>query len=127
MRSLQRPVLVVASEPETRNVLRHWLERRGVAVHEAGDLESAMRAIFRFANLGAVVCDERLDDGCAINFLHWMREQLFSVPFVLITNDESRGQPGSGFHSLLMPLSGAALHDALSRFVGLDPVEFSGS
>jgi DNA-binding NtrC family response regulator len=116
-----KPILVVASECEMRTVLRLWLEKRGFTVHEASDLESAMQAIFRWPNLAAVICDQRLPDGGALNFLHWMREQLFAVPFLLITGRPQMLQKrGRGFDVIATPVTGATLREALSRLVDVD-------
>lgn len=121
-----KPILVVASESEMRTVLRLWLEKRGFTVHEASDLETAMQAIFRWANLAAVICDQRLPDGGALNFLHWMREQLFAVPFLLITGRPQMSQRrGRGFDIIATPITGATLREALSRLVDVDLFDLS--
>jgi len=124
MQAPPKTILVVASEIEMRAVLRGWLEKRGFSVQEASDLEAAMKAIFRYPNLAAVICDHRLSDGGAINFLHWLREQLFAVPFLLITGRPEEGQKrGRGFDVIETPITGAGLREALSRLVDVDLLE----
>jgi DNA-binding NtrC family response regulator len=119
-----KAILIVAAESEMRGILRIWLEKRGMVVHEASDLESAMRSIFRWNTLGAVICDHRLPDGGAMNFLHWMREQLFSIPFLLITGRSGAGlKRARGFDVVETPITGAALREALSRLVDVDLIE----
>jgi len=120
-----KSILIVASESEMRTVLRFWLEKRGITVHEASDLEAAMQGVFRWPNLAAVICDQRLADGGAMNFLHWMREQLFPVPFLLITGRANIAQKrGRGFDVIETPISGTGLREALSRLVDVDLVDF---
>ena len=84
-----------------------------------------MQGVFRWPNLAAVICDQQLPDGGAMNFLHWMREQLFPVPFLLITGRPNASQKrGRGFDVIETPISGAGLREVLSRLVDVDLVEF---
>jgi response regulator RpfG family c-di-GMP phosphodiesterase len=78
-------VLIVAAENELRLALRTWLMKRRFDVQEASNLDEAIAAIFNVPDTSAIICDERLPDGGALNLLCWLREQLFPALFLMIT------------------------------------------
>jgi DNA-binding NtrC family response regulator len=109
-------VLIVAAEKELRRALRAWFAKRGFDVQEASNLDEAIAAIFDVPDTSAIICDERLPDGGALNLLHWLREQLFAASFLMIT-----GRPGQSsastpkFEAIEVPVTGKKLEDLLER------------
>jgi hypothetical protein len=53
-----------------------------------------------------------------------MREQLFSIPFLLITGRPDAGlKCGRGFEVIKIPITGTALREALGRLIDVDLIE----
>jgi DNA-binding NtrC family response regulator len=113
-----RRILIVAGEPGMRTLLRSWLEQEGFAVDDVPDLEGAVRAISGRNIFSGVICDQRLPDGEGVQLMHWLRREVFTMPFLLITSWRIPGLlPRWGFDYLLTPFDSRTLCAALRQFM----------
>ncbi len=77
-------VLIVDDEPDLRDLLALTLGKMGVHTVEAADLTSARRMLVS-DRFDLVLTDMHLPDGNGLDFVHWMQEQMPSVPVAMIT------------------------------------------
>ena len=114
-------VLIVAAESELRLALKTWLVKRGFDVQEASNLDEAIAAIFDVPDTSAIICDQRLPDGGALNLLFWLREQLFAAPFLMITGySRQKLTSAPKFEVIKVPVTGKKLEDLLQRVLPFD-------
>jgi DNA-binding NtrC family response regulator len=110
--------LVVASNVERRELLRGWLEKRKFEVQEAPDLKHAVQMVAQ-RTFAAVICDQRLKDGDGVQFLHWLRREVFTMPYLLLTEFLLPGlKQRWDFDFLVAPIDPETLNLALDHLLG---------
>ncbi|MHC4578580.1 MAG: sigma-54-dependent transcriptional regulator [Planctomycetota bacterium] len=77
-------VLVVDDEKLIRFTLRESLAEEGYVVHEAADLQEAMR-IFERHHIDCSILDHKLPDGDGFELLETFKEQAPDMPVILMT------------------------------------------
>jgi len=101
-----------------RTLLRTWLEKEGFAVYDAADIECAARAISNDGVFSVVICEHRLPDGNGLQFMQWLRREVFTMPFLLITGRRIPGLTQRwGFDYLVTPFDFETLHIALYQLL----------
>jgi DNA-binding NtrC family response regulator len=113
----RNPLLIVNPDPHSRSSLVQVLGEFGLDAFETPDLESATRAIFLRGPFGAIICEKELPDGFALNFVHWLRNQVIATP-VLILSDH--GEPlrscSTSLVSLVRPIHPVTFQRTLRQF-----------
>jgi DNA-binding NtrC family response regulator len=113
-----RRILVVAADPGMRMLLRYWLEKEDFTVDEVPDLEGAVDTISNQRIFSAIICDQRLEDGDGLQFMQWLRKEVFTIPFLLITGWRIPGLiPRWGFDYLITPFDSETLCTALRQIL----------
>jgi DNA-binding NtrC family response regulator len=114
----QSRILLVASNEEKRQLLRSWLEERRFEIQEAPDLKHAVQMVSQ-RTFGAIVCDQRLKDGDGVQFLHWLRREVFTTPFLLLTELLLPGlKQRWDFDFLVAPIDSETFNAALGHLLG---------
>lgn len=111
-------ILVVEADPQFRETLLQTIAAWGFDAHHADDLATAVPATLRWGPFHAIICGENLPDGSGTFFLRWLREQVITVPFVLVADcDVSDVQSNSRVGVLMRPLDMAQLKTMLERLL----------
>jgi DNA-binding NtrC family response regulator len=101
-----------------RKLLRGWLEQQDFTVDDVADLEGAVRTISTRQIFSAVICDQRLEDGHGLQFMHWLRREVFTIPFLLLTGWRIPGLTKRwGFNYLITPFDSETLCTALRQLL----------
>jgi len=87
-------------------------------VQEAKDLKHAVQLVAQ-RTYAAVVCDQRLGDGDGVQFLHWLRRELFTMPFLLLAELLLPGlKQRWDFDFLVAPIDADTVYAALDHLLG---------
>jgi DNA-binding NtrC family response regulator len=101
-----------------RTLLRSWLEKESFLVDDVSDLEGAVHTISNRRIFSAVICDQRLQDGEGLQFMHWLRREVITIPFLLITGWHIPGLTTRwGFDYLITPFDSETLCTALRQLL----------
>jgi signal transduction histidine kinase/CheY-like chemotaxis protein len=80
-----RKVLVVDSEPLSRDVLRKQISGFGLDVIEASDCADAIRCLTEQGDLDLLLTDLNLPDGSAVDLARAVRAQSAAIPVLLVS------------------------------------------
>lgn len=102
-----------------RSMLIRVLISWGLIVRHADDLETAVRAVLVWGPFDVVICDQELPDGNGLIFLRWLREQVITIPFLLISGrpPSTAPKPSARFDFLAKPFNLSQLLHALDRLL----------
>lgn len=111
-------VLVVEADPQVRGLLVQILTSWGIEARQTEDLRTAVPASLTWGPFQAIICAETLPDGTGTLFLHWLREQVITVPFLLISSSVAPDIANSSRVGLLRkPFEATQLRTALERLL----------
>ncbi len=113
-----RAILVVEDDRALLALLVRVLTSWGFVVRHAASLETAVRAVFSWGPFEAVICDYHLPDGSGLVFKNWLREQVITIPFVLMSGKvDPPLKASSRFDFLQKPFDLAELSAVLERLL----------
>jgi CheY-like chemotaxis protein len=111
-------VLVVEADPLVRHNLVEALTAWGVEVRQAQDLATAVPASLTWGPFHAIICGQSLPDGSGTCFLRWLREQVITVPFILLAGSVAPDLRSSSRVGLVAsPVDVAELRTTLARLL----------
>lgn len=109
------PVLLVSRDPRGRREVRELLASWALTVEDAWDVPAAARRLLFQGPHAAVICDDRLPNGSAVDLMRMVRGQGIPVPFVVMSNGWRPLNPNfSRFSLVTKPVHGVDLWEALN-------------
>lgn len=109
------PVLIVSKDPFSRRHVRELLESWALTVDDAWDTPAAAQRLLFQGPHAAVICDDRLPNGSAVDLMRLVRGQGIAIPFVVMSNGWRPLNPAfSRFSLITKPVHGVELWEALN-------------
>ncbi|MBS1668756.1 MAG: sigma-54-dependent Fis family transcriptional regulator [Bacteroidetes bacterium] len=77
-------ILLIDDEEKLRSLLKRIISLEGYAIHEAGSLKAANKVLEK-ENIDVVLCDVKLPDGNAVDFVQHVKAKFPSIEMILLT------------------------------------------
>ncbi len=109
------PVLLVSKDPASRNRVREILHSWSLSVDDAWDVPAAAQRVLFDGPHAAVICDDRLANGSAIDLMRLVRGHGVPIPFVVVSENWRPLNPAfSRFSLVTKPLHALELWESLN-------------
>lgn len=113
--NLLNPILLVSKDPASRSRVREILHSWSLSVDDAWDVPAAAQRLLFNGPHAAVICDDRLPNGSAVDLMRLVRGQGFPIPFVVLSESWKPLNPAfSRFSLVTKPLHALELWESLN-------------
>lgn len=119
--SSELPFLLVSYDGDSRDWVRELLQSWSINVTDVWDMPMAVKKLLISGPFGAVVCDEHLPNGSAIDLVRLVRSHGINVPFVVIAKARPPLSTDRGMvRFMTKPLRPSGLWDTLDEMLDGD-------
>ena len=122
-------VLIVEDDAVMESLLHRMLESWGFETYGAVSAEAAVKAALMSGPFDAIISDHNLPQASGIGFERWLREQVISIPFILISGQRpTQFEPTNRTRFLSKPFRMDELAALLEEMLpGLGSLQSAGS